>query len=181
MKTLIVTSGISGAGKTTFLNKNFKNVPCVCPDDIRKEVTGDVSDQSKNPLVWKIAYDRLLSYLNEDGDGMVTFSATTTSLSGLKSILDVADSASDRIEVKLYCFSDSLDWELCQGRVKDDINNGVDRSRTFDVMVGDKPLIKVMSEKYSSFISLLQDRSFLKKYGNIVSFEVLEVSNGELK
>jgi hypothetical protein len=57
--------GIPGCGKSTYLRKvNSPNVLIVCPDDIRRELTGDISDQSRNGDVWVAAEERIKSGLS---------------------------------------------------------------------------------------------------------------------
>ena len=68
--------GIPGSGKTTalkpFAEKNAHTY--ICPDDIRAELTGDATDQSKNREVWQEAYRRVAESL-ERGETIV-FDAT---------------------------------------------------------------------------------------------------------
>ena len=45
---LIIPIGISGSGKSRLYNLNYQDYVKICPDDIRKELTGSISDQSKN-------------------------------------------------------------------------------------------------------------------------------------
>lgn len=78
MKKVIVGIGIPGSGKTTIL-KDFAGrnaYAYVCPDDIRAELTGNASDQSKNREVWENAYQKTAEYL-KDGSTVV-FDATFT-------------------------------------------------------------------------------------------------------
>lgn len=76
MSKLIISIGIPGSGKTTFLKKfaTDNNAVYICPDDIRLEVTGDESNQEKNPEVWDIARNRLHELLMMRKD--VVFDAT---------------------------------------------------------------------------------------------------------
>lgn len=45
--------GIPGSGKSTWLNIQPRNSYVVCPDSIRQHLTGDISNQEQNELVWK--------------------------------------------------------------------------------------------------------------------------------
>lgn len=154
MAKLIVSIGISGSGKTTFGNK-LENTTVICPDDIRKELTGDISDQSKNVEVWRIAYDRLRKSLENGED--VYFSATTLTSKNLKALLNVAEYL--KPEITIYAFEDSRDWKLCEKRVKEDLKNGVERSNT-DIKIGNKPLIQSMSEKYINMVDNILPRNY---------------------
>lgn len=51
---IIIPIGISGSGKSTLYNNVFSDYEIICPDQIRLELTGNISDQSKNGQVFKI-------------------------------------------------------------------------------------------------------------------------------
>jgi predicted kinase len=154
MAKLAASVGISGSGKTTFGNK-LENITVICPDDIRKELTGDISDQSRNVEVWRIAYDRLRKSLENGED--VYFSATTLTSKNLKALLDVVEYL--KPEITIYAFEDSRDWKLCEKRVKEDLKNGVERSNT-DIKIDNKPLIQSMSEKYINMVDNVLPRNY---------------------
>lgn len=77
MKKLILTVGLPGSGKTTYLRNflAFKNHIIISPDLIREELTGDISDQSQNKKVWDLAYERLNFALESDYE-YIGFDAT---------------------------------------------------------------------------------------------------------
>lgn len=160
MSKFICAIGISGCGKTTFgniLKKENSNLVIVCPDDIRKELTGDISDQSQNEKVWNICYSKIIHNLQDGRD--VYLSATNLSKDGLKYLFKLAEKANAEIEV--VAFEDSRDWELCYSRVKKDIDSGIDRSNSLsNITVNDTeiPLIKRMSDRYIT----LMDSGFLE-------------------
>ena len=64
---IIMTIGISGSGKSTYLKANYRPELIVCPDQIREEITGDITDQTQNFRVWKIAESRLKKIHDEEG------------------------------------------------------------------------------------------------------------------
>jgi len=76
MSKIIMGVGLPGSGKTTalkqFADKN--SYVYICPDDIRTELTGNASDQSKNREVWTEAHKRTANAL-EKGENVV-FDAT---------------------------------------------------------------------------------------------------------
>lgn len=76
MAKIIMGIGIPGSGKTTalkpFAEKN--KYTYISPDDIRVELTGNASDQSKNKEVWQEAHHRVVESL-ERGETVV-FDAT---------------------------------------------------------------------------------------------------------
>lgn len=74
MSRLILPIGISGSGKSYIYNKDYKDCVQVSPDLIREELTGDISNQTKNKEVFKLAFERVDEYLNNGKD--VFFDAT---------------------------------------------------------------------------------------------------------
>ena len=76
MAKLMVGIGMPGSGKTTIL-KNFAErygYAYICPDDIRQELLGDVTDNSRNNEVWAEAYKRTREHLQEGKS--IVFDAT---------------------------------------------------------------------------------------------------------
>ncbi|MGV9199939.1 MAG: AAA family ATPase, partial [Promethearchaeia archaeon] len=63
----IMTIGIPGSGKSRWVEKNIpdEKFVIVCPDMIRKEVTGRISDVSQDKKVWSIAKSRVIAALRE--------------------------------------------------------------------------------------------------------------------
>ena len=79
---LILPIGIPGSGKSTWINKlraEGRNVLVISPDAIRAELT-DVSDQSNNALVFKLAHERAATGLRQGK--LVVFDATNTMQEG---------------------------------------------------------------------------------------------------
>ena len=66
--TIYIPIGISGSGKSSYQKKFLPKVNVICPDTIRKQLTGDVSNQSMNTEVWIVAYDQLESYVIKGED-----------------------------------------------------------------------------------------------------------------
>ncbi len=70
MRTFILLSAIPGSGKSTWSRRyasEHPNTYIVSSDQIRKEVTGSVSDFSNEPKVWETFLNRLNECgLNED-------------------------------------------------------------------------------------------------------------------
>lgn len=70
-KYLILTHGIPGAGKTTFISNYFKeksDVNVICPDDIREEFKNKKDEWKENfeYEIWKRVDERLRKSLNEN-------------------------------------------------------------------------------------------------------------------
>lgn len=117
MKKLIVGIGIPGSGKTAVL-KDFaerRGYAYVCPDDIRKEVTGDASDLSKDSLVWKEAYKRVEEQL-QNGNSVI-FDSTFTNDKSRKEFLGLGRKwGAEKIEGVLFDIPLELAKERNQNR-----------------------------------------------------------------
>jgi len=127
MNKLIVTVGISGSGKSTLCKELVDaGYTRICPDDIRKELTGDISDQSQNGRVWKEAYARLHAALYRGED--VVFDSIGTTKKTRNELIKVAEEYG--AECMTYALMDSLSKAKCHDRVAADLDNRVDRSNT---------------------------------------------------
>lgn len=121
MQTLLITVGASGSGKTTF-RKTLEGYKCVSPDDIRKEVTGNISDQSKNNDVWIKAYERLRTYL-ECGYNVI-FDSTACNVFTIKNLQDIAEKFNCEVLFKLF----ETDEQTAFDRIQKDLQNKIERS-----------------------------------------------------
>jgi len=130
---LLVTIGCSGSGKsylkdrleTYFGTESFENVE---PDDLRRTLLGSVNDQSKGRMIFDLAYENIKDGLADNK--IVYFNATNTSWSRLQKATDVD------CEVIYIFMMDSENVELCQSRVRKDLENEKDRSNVpMDVIV----------------------------------------------
>lgn len=107
--------GIPGAGKTTalkpFAEKNIYTY--ISPDDIRAELTGDASDQSKNKEVWQEAYRRVAESL-ERGETVV-FDATFAKDFERKNFIQFArEHGAEKVQGVFA----SVDFKVANGRNK---------------------------------------------------------------
>lgn len=76
MKKVIMGIGIPGSGKTTIL-KSFADkysYTYISPDDLRKKITGDIGNQTKNKEIWEEAYRLVADELSRGNS--VVFDAT---------------------------------------------------------------------------------------------------------
>ncbi len=76
MAKIIISIGIPGSGKTSFMKPFAKdnNFTYICLDDIREELCGDPRDRSKELEVLDLSKDRTLKSLSENIN--VVFDAT---------------------------------------------------------------------------------------------------------
>lgn len=65
-KKVILLIGISGSGKSTYINKNFDKKYVICPDEIRRSL-GNINDMTNNGEVWKLTKSIMQGKLNTHG------------------------------------------------------------------------------------------------------------------
>ena len=128
MAKLILPIGISGSGKSYIYNKDYKDCVQVSPDLIREELTGDISNQSKNKEVFKLAFERVDEYLNKGQN--VFFDATNVNKGQRKNFTDKyidtdVEVISD-VEVIYVILPANID--LSWKRIRKDIRDNKNRS-----------------------------------------------------
>lgn len=69
--------GPAGTGKSSWATENLSETGIISSDRMRRELTGDPTDQSQNYLVFQRCMDRVREYLHEGRE--VTFDATNCS------------------------------------------------------------------------------------------------------
>lgn len=148
---LILTVGIPSAGKSTWV-KSQKGFEIVCPDEIRKELTGNISDQSQNARVWQIASERIIEALRNGKNAILD--ATNTTTKGRTQFLK--NIPNDLIYQK-QAIVFNVSPEDAKKRIKKDLEDGKDRSNVPD---------DVIDRMYKQF---KQDVGNLEKEG----FEIL--------
>ena len=122
MAKLILPIGISGSGKSYIYNKDYKDCIQVSPDLIREELTGDISNQSRNKDVFRIAFERVDEYLNKGQD--VFFDATNVNKSQRKNFTDKYIGT----DVKVVYVVLPADIDLSWKRIRKDIREKKNRS-----------------------------------------------------
>jgi len=137
--------GISGSGKSTYL-KNFPKESIICPDDIRRELTGDISDQTQNNQVWRIAKERILERLAKGEDTILD--ATNVISKYRKQFLNGIPKGIELVAVVFPL----PDIDESFKRIQKDLKEGVDRSNV--------PLhiIQRQAESYERGIGNLKDQ-----------------------
>jgi predicted ABC-type ATPase len=152
---LIITVGPSGSGKSTWVNsilqndnEDFKFIR-ICPDEIRKEMTGNISDQSKNAEVWKEAFSRIKEF-SKAGFSII-FDSTACNTKTIKQI----EMNVNRNHIILYkIFKVSPD--VAKERVAKDLASGVDRSRVPE---------DIIDKQYVGFSNSLK---FIEESGRLI-------------
>ena len=134
--------GISGSGKSRLAKQLVDGgYGIISPDLIRKELTGNTSDQSKNGLVFRMAHERLKEATKRGED--VVFDATNLRMSSLN---DIAKIIGNTQELIIYMMMDSENPECCKARIEHDLKKGIDRAQTADDAI--------LHRQYNSFMNM---------------------------
>lgn len=154
---LYIPVGISGSGKST-LKKNLDGtVISVCPDNIRKELTGSINDQTQNARVFEVAFKRTKEYLKADKN--VFFDATNLQRKSIDTLIALGKNAN--ADIQIFLLEDSRDVELCRQRVREDIQKGVERSDTSDASKG---IQERQAQAYMQIVSYISNLSLKEKF-----------------
>jgi predicted kinase len=120
---LILLVGLPGSGKSTWVETTQENgnYITICPDRIRKELYGNMTDQSHNIEVWAEAKTRTIAGLN--AGKTVLIDATNVSTFYRKIFIQGLP------DCKLQAVLFEVPPEDCWKRVKKDIDSGKDRAK----------------------------------------------------
>ncbi len=164
--------GIPGSGKSTYLKKlNIPNVIVVSPDDIRREITGSISDQSRNSDVWRITEERINKYLSEGK--YVILDATNVNTENRTSFLDRIKQNNNGLSTYATMFD--ANPEESKKRIAKDIENKVDRSDVPD------DVIDKMYSMYQQTVDTIQSEGFTEVFSSSDCDNISKVvdENGE--
>ena len=128
-KKVYVMVGIPGSGKSRYL-KNIDKKYIVCPDEIRREFTGNISNQAANDDVWEETKVRMKVDLLKYGK---TYLDATSVDKWLR-----IEFMSDFNDCRKIAVVFEVDPEVAIRRIKDDIEKGIDRSNVPDGVVRKK-------------------------------------------
>lgn len=109
MPTLHVTMGLPGSGKTTLIGSLDVDYE-VSPDELRKELTGDINDQSQNAKVFRVAHADVVCYL-ERGHNVI-YDATSLKREYRQPLLDIAKDMGAKTHLHVV----DTDYNLCVER-----------------------------------------------------------------
>jgi predicted kinase len=126
---LILTIGIPGSGKSRWINEINKDNKYIIvePDAIRKEMTGNVSDQSKNGAVWDVAKKRVVANLRQKHS--VILDATNVNSKNRKQFIQGLPACN--LKAKIF----HVDPSVSKERIRKDIASGKDRSNVPDDVI----------------------------------------------
>lgn len=120
--------GIPGCGKSTYIKKiqiDNADIVVISPDNIRRELTNNVSDQSQNVNVWNIALEKIIQ--NISNGKYVILDATNVSTYYRTQLLNNIKNAVGN-NVKTYATVFYSDPDISKKRISTDIANGIDRA-----------------------------------------------------
>ena len=140
-KVFYMLISISGSGKSTYAKKHFPSKIIVCPDDIRKELSGDISNQDKNGDVWTIALERIKRSLEDNGDAVLDATNVNSKLRQ-----DFLSNIGNDVEKIAIVFPSNVEWS--RANIRMDLKNKKDRSRVPD---------KVLQSQYIQLQSGMKD------------------------
>lgn len=153
---IIFSVGISGCGKSAYgekLKNKIGNLEIVCPDDIRKEILGDVNKNNYN--VFKIANERIIEAIKNNK--VVYYSATNLTKKNRKNILEIAKEYDQ--EVVAVVFLTCWRPDICEARVSKDLSKGIDRSNTLVKDDNGDTIIRRQFKQWASFATNINEFS----------------------
>ena len=134
----MILSGISGSGKSRMRKKLVSKLSSsitVCPDDIRRELLGDVSDQSDGKRIFNVARERLQDALM---DGRTVIFDATNLGKARDRVVQWTKEVGNNSHAVVIGMEDSDDPDTCAARVRMDLDVGVDRAKVPEEVVYDQ-------------------------------------------
>jgi len=122
------------------------NTTHICPDDIRKELTGNISDQTQNEKVFAYAYARTQDAL-KNGESVV-FDSTGLYKPGREDFINLAKEMGATPIAVIFNTSNMV--EICRNRVVEDLRNGKDRSNTIAAE-------HIISRQHENFLNAIKE------------------------
>ena len=150
--TLLVLVGLAGSGKSTWIRENkhkWKNTVVVEPDDIRREVFGNVSDMSEPNKILGITRDIILKNLKEKRN--VVLDATNLYTSSRNYFIN---KLREEIDFDLQAKIFNVDPNVAKERIKKDLESGIDRANVPD------EVIDSMYQAFQHTIKVLESEGF---------------------
>ena len=146
MGTVRIMIGLPGSGKDFYIGLNKKpDDVVISSDDIRAEL-GDVNDQTKNKLVFKIFYDRYEQALKTGKD--IWVNATNVSVKNRSQAI---------------CIAKKYNYEISAIVLTVPIETCVERDKNRDRTVGENVIKK--------FYSRIEPVSFEEGFDNIINIQ----------
>lgn len=140
----LMTVGIPGSGKSRWVENHIPEdkFKIVCPDLIRKEVTGRISDVSQDERVWSIAKSRVIDALRQ-GKNVVLDATNVNQKDRVKFVQKLPPHC-------LYAKRFEVNPALAKKRIQKDIESEKDRSHV------PKKVVDSMHEQFQQYASKKQ-------------------------
>ena len=130
---IIIPIGISGSGKTRLYNMRYRHLYLLSPDLIRKELTGDISNQKKNNEVF-VEVDKRVNDLVKNSTSFF-YDATNVNPEFRKKFVEQFRGT----DIKIIYVILPADMETSYTRIEQDLKNKVERSKVpFKVLIRQK-------------------------------------------
>jgi len=148
---LYITTGISASGKSKFAKALVDKFDLVelNADNLRLEMYNDINDQTHNKEIFKKIDELLNKNLKTKS---VILSNTNLNLN---KIIDLANKHKNE-KIYLEIMTDSNNLKLCKLRLKNDLKNGVIRSKVPDF------ILNKQFEKFKKFMLELETKELPK-------------------
>ena len=143
---VIFSIGCSGSGKSFYgntLKGKIENLEIICPDDVRAEM-GDVSDQSHNKEVFSKIYQQLETAMKAEKN--IYYSATNLTKKSRVLLMQLCKKYNQNVIAVVFLTSYRPD--ICEKRVRNDLNSGVNRSNTMVKTDKGKTIVQMQAEKF---------------------------------
>lgn len=142
--TLILTIGISGSGKSTYVKSHFPPEIIVSTDAIRKEITGDINNQASNKKIFEIATQRIKVLLKKTDAVLDATNVDLFALDGLISSIQPG-------KIRFLVFRS--DPHVCHARIREDLQQQRERA------VVPEDVVKRQYEKMQRLLPYLKEYS----------------------
>lgn len=168
MKRLIFLLGIPASGKSRFIDSYVFNSSynIVCPDYLRKQLTGNISNQDSNKQVWQKAKILIVKHLSEGNN--VILDATNVQSHLRQQIINYVKNDVDGVNLVAIIFN--VDPKIAKERIKKDIQSGKDRANVPE---------HVIDNMYTDFINGYED--IFKQFDKVYEFDESEKHQLDLK
>ena len=140
MKTLVVTLGMTGAGKTTWLRDKS---PVVETDDLRVELLGNIDDITQEKLIFDTAAKRVSDLF--DTHDTIYFGATLVdSKYRIPFLQSIKDMCKHEFVIDMFIFPCTI--EVSMERITKDLKGGVERADS----------IQYIDDQYEQYLDALK-------------------------
>ena len=150
LPTFLMLMGISGSGKSTwareFVFRCDASFTIVSSDEIRKQLTGRVDDQTRNAEVWEVVLNHVAAALKQGKN--VLLDATNTQTDRRRQFVRQLPPCNKHLKVF------NINKSIAKSRVAKDLEKGVDRAATPD------GVIDLMYRQFQDSLAAVKDEGW---------------------